>query len=258
MKHDFRTNLRKRQTLIGTIVSSTDPATAEVLAECGFDWLFIDAEHGPFETTDLLPVLRAVDHRVPCIVRVPASEEIPIKKTLDIGATGIIAPQTNTVELVESVVRYCRYSPQGSRGVGLARASTYGLGLKDYVGSANDSVAVIVQAEHIDAVENIEAIVKVEGVDAIFIGPYDLSASIGKMGDVNAPEVIAAIDHVTNICNAADMPLGIFGVSAESVKPYVDRGYSLIASGVDMLMMANAAKGMLSQLRIVKNLEEQP
>ena len=131
-----------------------------------------------------------MDHRIPCIVRVPASEEIPIKKTLDIGAAGIIAPQTNTEEQVESVVRYCRYSPQGSRGVGLSRATTYGLGLTDYVGSANDTVAVIVQAEHIDAVENIEAIVKVEGVDAIFIGPYDLSASMGKMGQVTDPAVV--------------------------------------------------------------------
>ena len=109
MNDGFRSRLRDRQTLIGTLVSSTDPATAEVLAECGFDWLFVDAEHGPHDTMDLLPVLRAVDHRIPCIVRVPASEEIPIKKTLDIGAAGIIAPQTNTVQQVESVVRYCRY-----------------------------------------------------------------------------------------------------------------------------------------------------
>lgn len=249
MSHDFRKRLRERQTLLGTIVSSTDPASAEVLAECGFDWLFIDAEHGPYETTDLLPVLRAVDHRIPCIVRVPASEEIPIKKTLDIGATGIIAPQTNTVEQVESVVRYCRYSPNGNRGVGLSRASTYGLGLTEYVGSANDEVAVIVQAEHIEAVENIEQIVKVEGVDAIFIGPYDLSASMGKMGEVTAPDVVDAIEHVTKVCDAAKMPLGIFGVSAESVKPYIERGYSLIVSGVDVLIMAYAAKGMLSTLR---------
>ena len=249
MNHDFRKRLHQRDTLLGTIVSSTDPAIAEVLTECGFDWLFVDGEHGPFETTDLLPVLRAVDHRIPCAVRVPAPEEIAIKKTLDIGAAGIIAPQTNTVEEVEAVVRYCRYSPQGSRGVGLSRATTYGLGLTQYVGSANDSVAVIVQAEHIDAVENIEKIVKVEGVDAVFIGPYDLSASMGKMGEVNAPDVIEAIDHVTNACNAVNMPLGIFGVSADAVKPYVDRGYSLIVSGVDVLMMANAAKGMLSTLR---------
>ena len=107
----------------------------------------------------------------------------------------------------------------------------------------------IVQAEHIDAVENIEAIVKVEGVDAIFIGPYDLSASMGKMGQVTDPAVVDAIDHVTKVCNAAEMPLGIFGVTAESVKPYLDRGYSLIVSGVDVLMMAHAAQGMLSILR---------
>lgn len=257
MNDGFRSRLRDRQTLIGTLVSSTDPATAEVLAECGFDWLFVDAEHGPHDTMDLLPVLRAVDHRIPCIVRVPASEEIPIKKTLDIGATGIIAPQTNTVQQVESVVRYCRYSPQGSRGVGLSRATTYGLGLTDYVGSANENVTVIVQAEHIDAVENMESIVKVDGVDAIFIGPYDLSASMGKTGQITDQAVIDAIDHVTKVCNAAEIPLGIFGVTAESVKPYLDRGFSLIVSGVDVLMMAHAAKDMLSVLRSTDDLSDE-
>lgn len=256
MNDGFRSRLRDRQTLIGTLVSSTDPATAEVRAECGFDWLFVDAEHGPHDTMDLLPVLHAVDHRIPCIVRVAASEEIPIKKTLDIGAAGIIAPQTNTVQQVESVVRYCRYSPQGSRGVGLSRATTYGLGLTDYVGSANENVAVIVQAEHIDAVENMESIVKVDGVDAIFIGPYDLSASMGKTGQITDQAVIDAIDHVTKVCNAAEMPLGIFGVTAESVKPYLDRGFSLIVSGVDVLMMAHAAKEMLSALRSTDDLSD--
>lgn len=249
MDHGFRAKLRERQTLIGTIISSTDPAAAETLAACGFDWLFIDAEHGPHETTDLLPILRAVDHRIPCIVRVPAAEEIPIKKTLDIGASGIIAPQTNTVEQVEAVVRYCRYSPQGSRGVGLARASMHGLGFADYIGSANDNVSVIVQAEHIDAVNNIESIVKVEGVDAVLIGPYDLSASMGKMGQVTDTDVVDAINHVTRVCDSAKMPLGIFGVTAESVKPYLDQGFSLVVAGVDLLMMAQAGQQVLSALR---------
>lgn len=249
MNDGFRARLRRRQALIGTVVTSTDPATAEALVECGYDWLFIDAEHGPYETASLLPVLRAVDHRIPCVVRVPAAEEIPIKKTLDLGVAGIIAPQTNTVEQVAAVVRCCKYPPAGSRGVGLSRATTHGLGLTEYVGSANDNVAVIVQAEHIKAVENIEAIVNVEGVDAVFVGPYDLSASMGKTGEVKDPAVVEAIHHVTNVCNAAEMPLGIFGVTAESVTPYLDQGYALIAAGVDVLMMAGAAKGMLSKLR---------
>ena len=249
MKDGFRSRLCERQTLIGTIVSSTDPATAETLADCGFDWLFIDAEHGPHGTIDVLPILRAVDHRIPCVVRVPSSHEIPIKKMLDIGVSGIIIPQTNTRDQVESVVRYCRYAPQGNRGVGLSRATKFGLGLAEYISSANNDVAVIIQAEHIEAVENIEAIVNVEGVDGVFIGPYDLSASMGKTGEVNDPAVTDAIDHVTKVCNRANMPLGIFGVTAESVKPYLEQGYTLIAAGVDVLMMANAAKSILEKLR---------
>ena len=131
------------------------------------------------------------------------------------------------------------------------------MGLTDYVGSANENVAVIVQAEHIDAVENMESIVKVDGVDAIFIGPYDLSASMGKTGQITDQAVIDAIDHVTKVCNAAEIPLGIFGVTAESVKPYLDRGFSLIVSGVDVLMMAHAAKDMLSVLRSTDDLSDE-
>ena len=114
----------------------------------------------------------------------------------------------NTVEQAASVVRYARYAPAGSRGVGLARAHGYGLRFQEYLDAANQSVAVIVQAEHAQAVENIESIVKVEGIDAVLIGPYDLAASLGKMGRIDDRAVTDAIDHVTNACQAAGIPLG--------------------------------------------------
>ena len=156
---------------------------------------------------------------MPCLVRVPGADEPPIKKALDLGAEGIIVPQVNTVAQAASVVRYARYAPAGSRGVGLARAHGYGLRFQEYLDAANESVAVIVQAEHAQAVENIESIVKVEGIDAVLIGPYDLAASLGKMGRINDRAVTDAIDYVTKTCQAAGVPLGYFGISAMRFAP---------------------------------------
>ena len=249
MSDTFRSRLVNREPLIGTMVTLPTAASAEVLADVGFDWLFIDGEHGPLETGDLLAILQAVGHRVPCVVRVPSGDEVPIKKVLDLGASGIIVPQVNTAEQARDVVRFARYAPAGGRGVGLARAHGYGMRFQEYLDQANDEVAVIVQAEHAIAVENIDAIVKVAGIDAIQLGPYDLSASLGKMGMIDDPAVIAAIDRVTTACQSVGMPMGQFGVTAGAVKPYIDRGYTLITIGVDTMFLAAAARGVLEELR---------
>lgn len=244
----IRERLSRGDRLLGTMVTLPTAATAEILADIGFDWLFIDGEHGPLETADVLGILQAVGHRLPCLVRVPAADEVAIKKMLDLGAHGIIAPQTNTAEQVADVVRFARYAPEGGRGVGLARAHGYGFRFQEYVESANRHVAVVVQAEHRLAVENIEKIVDVPGIDAVLLGPYDLAASYGKMGQIDDPEVLAAIDHVTVTCQRAGIPLGYFGVTAEAVRPYADRGYTLLVAGVDVLFLGSAARRMKSEL----------
>jgi 2-dehydro-3-deoxyglucarate aldolase len=249
MQQDFRTRLRRGDTLLGTMVTLASPAAAEVLAGIGFDWFFIDGEHGALETRELLAILQAVSHRVACIVRVPAADEVAIKKVLDLGAHGIIVPQVNTAEQAANVVRCARYAPEGARGVGLARAHGYGQRFKEYLESANREIAVIVQAEHATAVENIESIVRVPGVDAVLLGPYDLSASLGRIGKVDDPAVVAAIRRVTDACQAADMPLGYFGVTAAAVKPYAAQGYTLIVAGVDTTLLGGAARALLAELR---------
>ena len=169
------------------------------------------ASMGRWKRATILGMLQAVGDRIACIVRVPGSEEGPIKKILDQGAEGIIVPQVNTAEQAANIVRFARYSPAGSRGVGLARAQGYGLRFQQYLETANERIAVIVQAEHARAVENIESIVKVEGIDAVLVGPYDLAASLGKMGQIDDPAVTDAIEHVTKTCQAAGIPLGCFG-----------------------------------------------
>jgi 2-keto-3-deoxy-L-rhamnonate aldolase RhmA len=231
------------------MVTLGDPAVGEILAALGFDWLFIDGEHGPFDTSSLLGVLRAVGDRAACVVRVAAAEEARIKSVLDLGAHGVIVPMVNSAAQAADVVRWARYSPHGGRGVGLARAHGYGLSFQEYVESANDRVAVIVQAEHRDAVAEIEAIVRVPGIDAVQLGPYDLAASLGKMGRVDDPEVVAAIDHVIRVCQLARIPIGWFALSAEAAKPYLERGCTLITAGVDTVLLAGAARSTMHALR---------
>ena len=249
MANDFRARLKRGDKLLGTMVTLPSAPAAEVLASLGFDWLFVDAEHGPLETAELLAILTAVNRRAACVVRVPSCDAVQIAKVLDLGADGIIVPQVNTPEQAAAAVRFARYPPEGTRGVGLARAHGYGLKFKEYVESANREVAVVVQAEHATAVENIGAIARVPGVDAVLLGPYDLSASLGKMGQIDDPMVVAAIARVTDACRAVRMPLGYFGVNAAAVRPYVERGYTLIVAGVDTTLLAGAARGLLAELR---------
>jgi len=248
MTPSFRQRLIAGERLNGTLISLGSPEVAEVLASLGFDWFFLDNEHSPLEALELQGIIRAAGS-TPCVVRVSHSAEVPIKKALDIGAAGIIAPMVNSAEQAAQVVSWAKYPPAGTRGVGIGRAHGYGLKFQDYVSRANDEVAVIVQCEHIDAVNNIEAIVRVPGVDAVLIGPYDLSASLGRLGQVTHPEVVAAIDRVTAACRTVNVPLGIFGLSAQAVQPYIERGYTFIVAGVDTVLLGQAAAQLLAQLK---------
>ena len=249
MVDKFKSQLADGEKLFGTMVTLPTPATAEILADAGFDWLFIDGEHGPLETSEVLSILQAVSDKVACIVRVPKADEVPIKKVLDLGAAGVVVPQVNTAEQATDVARYAKYAPTGTRGVGLARAHGYGMKFNEYIELANDQTVVIVQAEHALAVENIESIVKVPDIDAVLIGPYDLSASLGKMGQIDDPVVTSAIDRVTTVCRDAGMPLGYFGLSAAAVQPYIERGYTLIVAGVDTVFLGHAASALLAELK---------
>lgn len=244
----FRSKLIAGEVLIGTLVTLPSPEAAEILVEAGFDWLFIDTEHSPFDAQQAQAILQAAGPDFPCVIRVPSGEEVWIKKALDVGVAGVIVPQVNSAEVAKRVVRLCKYPPEGSRGAGIARAHAYGLRFQEYVEKANEQVAVIIQAEHIDAVENIQSIAAVPGIDAVLVGPYDLSASLGKIGKVTDPEVQKAIGRVRKHCMDAGVRLGIFGATAKAVKPFIRQGYTLIAVGTDALFMATAARDALFKL----------
>jgi 2-keto-3-deoxy-L-rhamnonate aldolase RhmA len=244
----FTERLRQGDLLIGTLISLASPEIAEIISHTGYDWLFIDAEHGAFNPQQAQPMLQAAGN-TPCVIRVPAGDDVWIKKALDIGAAGIIVPQVHTAEQAEQIINQCKYSPVGNRGVGIGRAHTYGLSFENTIKHANDETAVILQAESRAAINNIEEIVKVPGLDAILVGPYDLSASLGRIGEVNHPEVQEAINRVADVCKAAEIKLGYFGVNASAVKPAIDNGFTLIAVGVDTLFVIKSATETLAELK---------
>ncbi len=249
MGHKFRERLKSGELLAGTMISLSSPEVAELLAGVGFDWLFIDAEHSPLDPAQIQRIMQGAGRDMPCLVRLPSSDEVPIKKALDSGAAGIIVPQINSAQAAQDVVRMAKYGPQGQRGVGVSRAHGYGLGFQEYVSRANQEVVVVVQAEHIEAVDHIDEILAVPGIDAVLVGPYDLSASLGKLGQVDDPEVRAAIDRVTRACLATGVRLGIFGMTAGAVQPYIDAGYTLIVAGIDTVLLGQAATQLLVELK---------
>lgn len=249
VKTDFRKKLLNKDVVLGTMLTLPSPEIAELMALKGFDWLFLDMEHGALDILICQRMMQAVAERSACIVRVAANSEREIKKALDIGAHGIIVPRVNSVVEVQQVVKYAKYSPRGQRGVGYSRAHGYGLEFNEYVEKANENISVIIQIEDIRGVDNIEEIVQVEGIDALLIGPYDLSASMGLMGQVSAPQVLNAMDKVEKTAKKVGLSLGYFGLKPESVRPLIAKGYNLIVCGTDTSFLADGARKVIEVLK---------
>lgn len=249
MPFDIRKRLKNGELVLGTILSLNSPDVAEILSQIGFDWLFIDAEHSTLDPHHLQAIFQATGDSIPCVVRIPLLDEIVVKKTLDAGAAGLLAPQIHNAEQAEQLVKWGRYYPEGFRGLGFGRAQGYGLNVEEYLETANENILLSIQAESEQAVRNIENIVRVKGLDAVLVGPYDLSASMGLPGQIDHPKVKAAIQHVAETCKAAGMPIGIFGLTAGAVQPYIEQGFRFIVAGVDTVMLGNTARRLLEQLR---------
>lgn len=246
---NFASRLRAGNILTGTLVSLPSPEICELLGHVGFDWLFIDAEHGAFNPQQAQSMLQAAAP-TPCVIRVPVGEAVWIKKALDIGAAGVIVPQVHNSAQAREIIRHCKYSPVGDRGIGIGRAHKYGIEFERYLENANKETAVILQAESAEAVENIEDIANLKGLDAILIGPYDLSASLGKPGEIDHPLVQKAINKIIKSCKKADVHMGFFGVSAEAVLPYKEKGFTLLTVGVDTSFIIKSASQTLSDMNV--------
>jgi 2-dehydro-3-deoxyglucarate aldolase len=248
MNPNFCKRLRACDRLLGTMVTVNSMAVMEVIAGCELDWIFVEAEHAPMTTSGLEQLLIAAG-QTPCLVRLPNHEPTWIKRALDLGAAGIIVPQVNTVEEARAIVEAARFTPLGQRGVGVSRANAYGYHVGEYMEAANAGTAVIVQAEHIDAIPNVAAIAAIEGIDGVFVGPYDLSASMGLPGQIDHPDVAQAIEHVRETCAGVGKSVGYFGINADDVAARLEQGFSLVACNVDVVMLRNSVIALLNALR---------
>jgi 2-keto-3-deoxy-L-rhamnonate aldolase RhmA len=249
METEFRKRLAQRERLIGTLLTLPSPEIAEICAEAGFDWLFLDMEHGLLDIKDVQMIIQAVGMRCACLVRIPENGEMWVKKTLDTGASGIIMPHISTAKEAARMVRWGKYPPKGCRSVGIARAQRYGANLLESIEMANKNNIFVVQAEHIEAVRNIEAILNVKGIGAVFIGPYDLSASMGKLGRVEDKDVKAAILTIRNACARHGIPSGIFTRTPEAGRQALADGHSLICCGLDVTVFRDAAQSIANALK---------
>ncbi len=250
-KNAFKTALTKGQMLYGCWAGFADPYATEILGTAGFDWLVLDGEHAPNDLRSLsaqIQALRSSDSHP--VVRVPIGEDWIIKQVLDAGAQSILVPMVDTAEQAKALVRAMRYPPEGVRGSGasLARASSFGA-IPDYITTANDQMCLIVQIESREAIENLDAICAVDGVDAAFIGPSDLANDMGYRGDATAPEVMDAMQGALTRIKVAGKAPGILAVDHETALMYRDWGGQMLAVGIDVVLFAQAARALAARWR---------
>ncbi|HRO60125.1 MAG TPA: 4-hydroxy-2-oxoheptanedioate aldolase [Burkholderiaceae bacterium] len=247
----FRDALREGRPQIGLWVGLADANAAEALAGCGFDWLVLDGEHAPNDPRSVLQQLRAVaPYPVHPVVRPVQGDVALVKQYLDIGAQTLLIPMIDTAEQARLMVRAMRYAPDGIRGMGaaMARASRWNQ-IDDYLEQANGQMCLLVQAESAEAIGNLAEIAAVEGVDGVFFGPADLSASMGYRGQPNHPEVQRAIlDGITTVRAAGKAP-GILMADRALARSYLEAGALFVAVGVDTSLLVRAATELAGVFR---------
>ncbi|CAG9177741.1 4-hydroxy-2-oxoheptanedioate aldolase [Cupriavidus pinatubonensis] len=247
----FKAALAKPGAQIGLWLGLADPYTAELCATAGFDWLLIDGEHGPNDLRSMLSCLQSIAaYSAHPVVRIPHGDTALIKQVLEIGATTLLVPMVESAEQARHLVRAMRYPPVGVRGVGsgLARSSRWGAD-QNYLSAANERVCLLVQIETQAALAQIDEIAAVEGVDGVFIGPADLSASMGYLGQPAHPEVKAAIASAFERIAAAGKAAGILAVDEELARHYIDLGARFVAVGVDATLLAQAVRALAKRFK---------
>jgi 2-dehydro-3-deoxyglucarate aldolase len=239
---------------MGSWMAMAHESIAEIIAMAGYDWVVVETEHTGIDVSEVLRLLIAIERRgsVP-LVRLAWNDPIQAKAVLDSGAAGVLVPMVNTKADAELAVSMVRYPPVGARGVGLARAQGYGVEFASYVEHANDDILLIVQIEHRDAVDNIDEILSVPGIDGTFIGPYDLSLSMGIPGQLTHPDLLAASKRVLDATLARGLTAGIHFVhpdtAARDMEGAVAAGYRFIALGTDILFLGDSCRELHARAR---------
>lgn len=241
--------LKDGKRTIGSWLQLGSNISAEIVAKAGPDWVMIDMEHGPYDIPTLTMQLQAISkYDVVPFARAPWNDMVAIKQILDCGVMGIVVPYVSTKEEAERAVAACKYPTRGVRGVaGSPRAAGFTLDGQRYLGNANDQILVMTQVETPEAVRNIEELVTVDGLDGIFIGPMDLSCSMGHFATPSDPEVQAAIRHVEDVAFKSDKFLATVASDMKAAKALYDRGYGLVVPMSDSTTLAKAAKGVFDE-----------
>lgn len=248
-RNQFKASLSKPGVQYGMWVSLADPVAAEISAGAGFDWLLIDGEHSPNDLRTVLSQLQAVQaYATSAIVRPVVGERHLIKQYLDLGVQTILVPMVSSADQAKDMVAAVRYPPAGVRGVATARGSRWGR-VGNYWERANSEMCVIVQIETIEGLEGLEEIAAVEGVDAVFIGPSDLGAALGHLGDVSNPEVRSAVCEAIKTLSDRGVPAGVLAMSPELVEEYVAAGASFVGVGVDTALLARSTSELAARYR---------
>jgi 4-hydroxy-2-oxoheptanedioate aldolase len=247
----FKATLKERRHQLGiwnTIGGNTVP---DMLGGAGFDWVLIDCEHAAIEAVKVLPALQAIaaHPNVSAIVRPAANDPTLFKRLLDMGAQTLLVPYVQTVEEAEQAVAAMRYGPHGVRGMaGMTRATRYGQ-VDDYFATAYHELCLILQIETVQGMQNLEAIAKTSGVDGIFIGPADLSASMGLPGQTSHPKVVAAINDMIARLDAINVPVGVMALDPKMAQAFISSGVHFTAVGVDLVMLADSVKALRQQFQ---------
>lgn len=248
-KNRFKAGIRSDRCQIGLWTALPGTVPVEILSSAGFDWLVLDTEHAPGDPLTVLPQMQTmVPFHASPVVRPAWNDKVLIKRFLDLGAQTLIVPYVQTKEEAEAAVAAMRYPPRGIRGVaGGVRASLYGQ-VPDYIHRAEEELCLIVQVETAEALERLPEIAAVDGVDGVFIGPADLSASMGHPGDMMHPEVVAAIEGAIETLVGMDVPAGIL-TSGDFARRCIALGASFVAVGIDAGLLARSARALADEFK---------
>ena len=249
-RNAFKQALKAGQAQIGLWSSLSSNYTVEVIAGAGFDWLLLDMEHSPSDLENVLSQLQAAaPYRAHPVVRVPWNDMVTIKRVLDVGAQSLLVPYVSSAHDAAAAVSYTRYPPNGVRGVaGTTRATRFGR-IKDYARRAHEEICLLVQVETQVALDNIEAICALEGVDGVFVGPADLHASLGHAGEIANPKVKPLIDDAIRRIRKHGKAPGILTSSEEDARRWLDCGALFVAVGADVGILARGADALAAKFK---------
>lgn len=250
-ENKLKTALKAGVVQHGIWLTSGAAVLAELAGNAGFDWCLIDGEHGPNTVSEMLPQLQALAiSDTPAVIRIANAEAWMVKQALDLGCQTVLVPMVDDAQTADAMAKAMRYPPEGNRGMGaaLARATSFG-SVADYPITANQEICLLVQAESVAALNNIDAIAATDGVDGVFVGPADLSADMGYPGQAGHPKVEAAIDHMIARITAAGKIAGIITFDEARLKEYAEKGVTFLGVGGDMAVLNGALKSLAAQAK---------